>query len=265
RDLVGKQEQLSRERVMIARLQGDLSRIRGEFATSRQMSEVNEIIEGRLLAAQQTLTEEMRRLLGRSFRRPPTDNIVGGIPVDSEYVIFIIDTSGSMSNYAWPLVVRKMAQTLDIYPKVKGIQVMNDMGNYMFSRYAGKWIPDTPARRKAILERLRGWSAFSNSSPVEGITQAIRTFAEPGKKISLYVFGDEFTGGSIDEVVRTVERINRRDAEGNRWVRIHAIGFPVLFTVPRVPEATGIRFATLMRVLCQENGGTFVGLNGVKP
>ncbi len=265
RDLVGKQEQLSRERVMIARLQGDLSRIRGEFTTSRQMSEVNEIIEGRLLAAQQTLTEEMRRLLGRSFHRPPTDNIVGGIPVDSEYVIFIIDTSGSMSNYAWPLVVRKMAQTLDIYPKVKGIQVMNDMGKYMFSRYAGKWIPDTPARRKAILERLRGWSAFSNSSPVEGITQAIRTFAEPGKKISLYVFGDEFTGGSIDEVVRTVERINRRDAEGNRWVRIHAIGFPVLFTVPRVPEATGIRFATLMRVLCQENGGTFVGLNGVKP
>ena len=156
RDLVGKQEQLSRERVMIARLQGDLSRIRGEFTTSRQMSEVNEIIEGRLLAAQQTLTEEMRRLLGRSFRRPPTDNIVGGIPVDSEYVIFIIDTSGSMSNYAWPLVVRKMAQTLDIYPKVKGIQVMNDMGQYMFSRYAGKWIPDTPARRKAILERLRG-------------------------------------------------------------------------------------------------------------
>ncbi len=265
RDLVGKQEQLSRERVMIARLQGNLSRIRGEFTTSRQMSEVNEIIEGRLLAAQQTLTEEMRRLLGRSFRRPPTDNIVGGIPVDSEYVIFIIDTSGSMSNYAWPLVVRKMAQTLDIYPKVKGIQVMNDMGQYMFSRYAGKWIPDTPVRRKAILERLRGWSAFSNSSPVEGITQAIRTFAEPGKKISLYVFGDEFTGGSIDEVVRTVERINRRDAEGNRWVRIHAIGFPVLFTVPRVPEATGVRFATLMRVLCQENGGTFVGLNAVKP
>jgi hypothetical protein len=24
---------------------------------------------------------------------------------------------------------------------------------------------------------------------------------------------------------------------------------------------TGIRFATLMRVVCQKNGGTFVGLN----
>ena len=28
--------------------------------------------------------------------------LVGGIPVDSEYVIFVIDTSGSMQRYAWP-------------------------------------------------------------------------------------------------------------------------------------------------------------------
>ncbi|NIS78034.1 MAG: VWA domain-containing protein, partial [Deltaproteobacteria bacterium] len=78
----------------------------------------------------------------------------------------IIDTSGSMHNYAWPLVVKKMDETLDIYPKVKGIQVMNDMGQYMFSRYAGKWIPDTPGRRRIILDRLRRWTPFSNSSPV---------------------------------------------------------------------------------------------------
>jgi hypothetical protein len=43
-----------------------------------------------------------------------------------------------------------------IYPKVKGIQVMNDMGQYMFSGYAGKWIPDTPGRRRIILDRLQG-------------------------------------------------------------------------------------------------------------
>ena len=28
---------------------------------------------------------------------------------------------------------------------------------------------------------------------------------------------------------------------------------------------TGVRFATLMRVLCQKNGGTFVGLNTYRP
>jgi hypothetical protein len=264
RELETRQEQLSEEQTRIARLQGDLSRIRGEFAASRQMSEVNEIVEGRLLAAQQELTEEMKRLLGRTYRRRPTDRTIGGIPVDSEYIVFVIDTSGSMANYAWPLVVQKMSQTLDIYPKVKGIQVMNDMGQYMFSRYAGKWIPDTPGRRRAILERLGGWHPFSNSSPVEGITRAIQAFAAPDKRISIYVFGDEFTGDSIDDVVRTVDEINRAGPDGSRRVRIHAVGFPVVFSEPGVREVTGIRFATLMRILCERNGGTFVGLSSTR-
>jgi hypothetical protein len=261
RELVSKQEQLSKERVRVARLRGDLSKIRGEFAASEQLSEVSDIIEGRLLAAHQELTDEMKRLLGQSYRRKPTDATIGGIPVDSEYIIFIIDTSGSMHNYAWPLVVKKMQETLNIYPKVKGLQVMNDMGQYMFKSYSGKWIPDTPGRRKVIVDRLRNWSPFSNSSPVEGITRAIRTYAVPGKKISLYVFGDEFTGRSIDDVVETVDRINRKDAEGNRLVRIHAIGFPVMFSHAGFQENTGVRFATLMRVLCRNNGGAFVGLS----
>ena len=131
--------------------------------------------------------------------------------------------------------------------------------------YAGKWIPDTPARRKAIIDRLRGWNAFSNSSPVEGITRAIRTFAAPDKKISIYVFGDEFSGDSIAGVVETVDRINAPDAQGNRKVRIHAVGFPVMFSVAGAPESTGVRFATLMRILCHRNGGAFVGLSTTRP
>jgi hypothetical protein len=265
RELRTRTEQLSEERDSIARLQGDLSRIQGEFAASKQMSEVSEIIEGRLLAAQQELTAEMQRLLGRAARRREPDSLVGGIPVDSEYIIFVIDTSGSMFTRAWPLVQRKMAQVLDIYPRVKGIQIMNDMGQYMYSRYAGKWIPDTPARRKAILERLKSWNVFSNSSPVEGIERAIRTFAAPDKKISIYVFGDEFTGKSVDAVIKTVDRINAPDRQGDRPVRIHAVGFPVMFSEPGIPETTGVRFATLMRILCRDNGGTFVGLNSVRP
>ena len=267
RSLTSRQQQLSKERELIARLKGDLSRIQGEFAASAQESEVQDIIEGRLLAAQQELTVEMQRLQQLSVERPRQveQQLVGGIPVDSEYIIFVIDTSGSMFTYAWPAMMRKMTQVLDAYPKVKGIQIMNDMGQYMFSSYAGKWIPDTPGRRKAILDRLRTWSVFSNSSPVEGITRAIRTFVAPDKKISIYVFGDEFTGRSIDDVVASVDRINRRDSKGNRLVRIHAVGFPVMFSVSGVSDSTGVRFATLMRILCHRNGGTFVGLNSTRP
>ena len=50
--------------------------------------------------------------------------------------------------------------------------------------------------------------------------------------------------------------INREDKSGQRRVRIHAIGFPVR---PDAPQYTSVRFATLMRILCGRNGGTFVG------
>jgi hypothetical protein len=202
------------------------------------------------------VVDEQKRLLGSQYRRPTTAE-VGGIPVDSEYIIFIIDTSGSMFNYVWPTMLRTMAATLDIYPKVKGFQVMSDEGTYMFPSFKGKWLPDTPEQRKRVIDRLRDWNAFSNSSPVEGIVEAIRTYHTKGLKISLYVFGDEFTGSSIDEVVKTVDFMNREDKTGERRVRIHAIGFPVR---PDAPQYTSIRFATLMRILCQRNGGTFVGI-----
>jgi hypothetical protein len=108
------------------------------------------------------------------------------------------------------------------------------------------------------LDRLRRWKPFSTSSPVEGITHAIRTYSTRDRKISLYVLGDEFTGKSIDNVVETVARINRVDREGNRLVRIHGVGFPTMFSQAGFSENTGIRFATLMRLLCEKNGGAFV-------
>jgi len=257
RELTSRREQLSEEQQKIARLRGDLSALRGQYESSRKDSAVANEIEGRLVSAQQELTEEMKRLLGAQFQRR-SDSAIGGVPVDSEYIIFIIDTSGSMANYAWPLMLRKMQEVLDAHPTVKGWQVMNDMGGYMFPSYRGRWLPDTPAQRKIALDRLRSWFPFSNSSPVEGIVEAIRTYYSTGLRISLYVLGDEFTGPSIDSVVRAVDVMNREDKTGRRRVRIHAIGFPVR---PDAPQYTSVRFASLMRILCDRNGGTFVGLN----
>ncbi len=257
RELKTRRIQLSEEQQKIARLRGDLSAIKGQYESSRKEADVANEIEGRLVSAQQELTDEMKRLLGSQFRRKD-DSPIGGVPVDSEYIIFIIDTSGSMASYAWPLVLKKMQEVLDIYPQVKGWQVMSDEGAYMFPTYRGKWLPDTPQQRRLVLDRLRNWFPFSNSSPVEGIVEAIRTYYSSGKRISLYVLGDEFTGSSIDSVVRSVDLINREDRTGRRRVRIHAIGFPVR---PDAPQYTSVRFATLMRILCERNGGTFVGLN----
>lgn len=260
RELNAKHEQLSDYNARIARLKQELSSLNGRFnSTSAQSTEYEEL-QGELAVARQSLTDEMRRLQASQANAIDTESI-GGIPVDSEYVIFIIDTSGSMFNYSWDKMMEVVADTLQIYPEVKGIQVLSDQGDYMFSTFRGQWIPDTPARRAAIMQRLRTWNPFSTSSPTKGILTAIQTFYDPGKKISLYVLGDEFTGDSIAQVVDTVDRINMADETGERLVRIHGIGFPVMFSQPRRYQTTGIRFATLMRELARKNGGTFVGLN----
>jgi hypothetical protein len=261
RHLVTKQEQLSEHKEKLARLQGALTNIEGQYHLASTSSEAQSLIEDELLSAKQELSDEMRKLL-TDYQRPKKDALIGGIPVDSEYIIFIIDTSGSMQRSAWPLVRRKMKEILDIYPRVKGVQVLNDMGDYMFSQYAGRWIPDSTARRRAILDRLSSWAPFSNSSPVEGVTKAIQRYYASDKRISLYVFGDDFSGGIMQNVVDTVRRKNAASGKGSR-VRIHTVGFPVLLTHPG--EGTNAaRFAALMRRLAEENNGSFVGLSSLK-
>jgi hypothetical protein len=244
------------ERKAIAQLQSELTKLRGQFRASTQ-PEPETAEEGELRAARQQLTEEMRRLLA-SYKPPATDSPVGGIPVDSEYLIFVIDTSGSMFQGPWPLVLRKITETLTVYPRIKGVQVMNDEGKYMFPSYAGKWIPDTPAIRKNIISRLSTWNPYSDSSPVEGIAEAINRYYEPGRKISIFVYGDDFPRGQVEAVARYVDRINGSDRGGQRLVRIHAVGFPTQFAGGQ--DRNGNRFANLMRALCERNGGTFVAL-----
>lgn len=231
--------------------------------TAAQEAALHAKIKGELEIAHQRLTDEMQRLYAQRDR-PRPDNYIGGIPVDSEYIVFLIDTSGSMFNYAWPKVLEQIVQTLTVYPRVKGLQVMNDEGNYMFPEYAGRWIEDSPARRRAVIDRLRTWNVFSNSSPTEGIVAAIEQFYRPDRKISLYVYGDEFTGRSIREVADFVRQVNRPAVNGVPLVRIHAIGFPTQFANPPGLQITGIRFAALMRELTRHNGGSFVGLNSFR-
>ena len=104
---------------------------------------------------------------------------------------------------------------------------------------------------------MKSWRAFSKSSPVEGIEAAIRTYWSIDKRISLYVVGDEYTGDSIQQALDAVSVINRPDKNGRRIVRIHAIGFP---EGPGMTPFTSIRFSALMRLMCEQNNGTFVGV-----
>lgn len=258
-DLKSRKEQLSELEQRIARLKAQLASVEKQ---STQEAQSRVVEEEQLRLAVQVLTEEMERLAPQDRVK---NQLIGGIPVDSEYVIFVIDTSGSMQMAAWPKLRTEMMNILNIYPGVKGIQIMNDMGQYMFPDTRRAWMKDSPSTRKRIINALDSWVPFSNSSPVEGINAAIQTFYRQDRKISIYTLGDDFSGRSIHNVVKAVENLNQAHSGTERLVRIHAIGFPVHFSPSRTPTPSAIKFAALMRELSYNNGGTFIGLTGLEP
>jgi len=202
----------------------------------------------------------MERLLRQPQKRAPVA-AVGGIPVDSEYVVFVIDTSNSMVSGHWEATLDIMRETLDIYPQLKGLQVMNDQGRYMFEGTTGRWLTDGQQMRDRIRNTLPNWHPYSESNPVPGIEQALRQHRVAGQKMSIYVIGDEFAGESIQASIDSIGRLNAADGKRPR-ARIHAIGFP---EGPGMPAFTNIRFAALMRAVSARNDGTFVGLTNEKP
>lgn len=256
--ITSKEKTLKKNQEILDQLFKELEKIQKSDSSDTVNSQGR--IKKDLQAVLQTLSKEMKNLLREKKETAlKEDSVIGGIPVDSEYIIFIIDTSGSMLSVAWPTVIQKVNEVLSIYPNVKGIQVINDMGRYMFSEYAGRWIPDTPSRRKEVIRRLSSWNSFSNSSPVEGVEHAIRLFSKKEEHISLYVFGDDFSTGNIDKVLKDVARINKQDSSGKTRVRIHTFGFPVLFGNAALGH-NRTDFAHLMRLLAEQNSGSFVGL-----
>jgi len=172
------------------------------------------------------------------------DDEIGGIPVDRDYVIFIVDTSGSMKEI-WHKVMREIDNILTVHPQLKGFQVINDNGNYLVSGYAGKWMKDTPSMRKRAMKLFSSWASISNSSPVEGIETALTRYSKYTKDLSIYVIGDDFTGTNFDRVILRTRQLNKGRA------RIHALNFIS-------PNASTDRFSTLMREICRENQGTFL-------
>jgi hypothetical protein len=198
-----------------------------------------------------TIIQSRQRAALQQGNATERDEEVGGIPVDSEYIIFIVDTSGSMQRI-WSKVLKTMEDILDNHPRVKGVQVMSDMGDYLVSSSAGQWRKDTPGSRNAILAAMRNWRGRSNSSPVEGLTVALKTYARKTQSLSIYILGDEYTGGSYDPVIETLNKLNSDPKTGKRLARVHAIGF--------LSGQPTIKYSTLMREVTRQNRGTFLAL-----
>ena len=149
--------------------------VRGQYSASRSEASVTNIVESELVSAYQTLTAEMQRLLKQQPQRQPSDTI-GGIPIDSEYIIFIIDTSASMTSNHWDAAHAGAAGDPRHLPAGEGHADHGRRGQGD-ARRARAASGSTTRRRSASRSstRMKAWRAFSNSSPVEGIEEAIRS------------------------------------------------------------------------------------------
>ena len=117
RELQGRIEMLSTSSRSAASSPATSRRSAASSRRARQEASVTNIVETELVAAYQTLTAEMQRLLKDNARGSTRAMAVGGIPVDSEWIIFIIDTSGSMQTDNWENAQQVMKEILDIYPR----------------------------------------------------------------------------------------------------------------------------------------------------
>lgn len=223
--------------------------------------------------------DELKKEIAARQKKPEHDLVLKevkptpvGLPVGSNYIAFVIDTSGSMRdpNHGglWPIAIRTIETVLDSYPKIEGLQLLDGDGRFILSGRGGggsrSWVEDTPDARDEIKRRLRRYDQDTVSNPVPGIYNAIRYLynkENPNMRMGIFVFGDEFNSSdSADQVIRRLDELNPADADGNRKITINAVGFPTTIRYQFSMGNTGLRFANLLRTVTYLHGGAFIAL-----
>jgi hypothetical protein len=222
--------------------------------------------------------DDLKKEIAARQKKPEYDMVLKdvkpapvGLPIGSNYIAFVIDTSGSMRdpNHGglWPIAIRTIESVLDSYPNVEGIQVLDADGRFILGRRgAGTngWLADNAETRDSIKRTLRRYDQDTVSNPVPGVYNAIRFLHDkenPKMKMGIFVFGDEFNSSdAADAVIRRLDELNPPDGEGHRAVTINAVGFPTTIRYQFSMGNTGLRFANLMRTVCYLHGGAFIAL-----
>ncbi len=159
--------------------------------------------------------------------RVTTATEAGGIRIDSDYVVFIVDTSGSMKTCGnWTRVINEFKILLDAFPKIKGFQIMKDNGDYIYP--TGKtWIEDNKFNRQQMISALARADLISDSNPIPAIKRSLNLYADGISKVGIFVIGDELLindGSRPAESFEEIENLNKT-LFGRKKARINAIGF----------------------------------------
>ena len=244
------------------RLRSLVERTREESARLRRRSAA--------IAASQAIQEQASAAAEEALQ---IETELAGIPVDSEYIAFVVDTSGSVTGNLlgipglmpgiWGQVVAEIGHVLSIYPQVRGFQILNDQGNYLFDSSKRRWMPDSPGARRRALNRMRNWQPYSGSNPARGILTAVRDLYAKDRRMAIFVFGDEYQSDDFGGFLKEVDRGVAARTAGGAALRIHAVGFwnQGFEEGGGVPFAASSRnFGILMRELTRRHQGAFLAL-----
>jgi hypothetical protein len=263
---VAKKAQIAAEQVNEATTQAD--RLSSMMETlSQRIAELEAGRESLLVELDDKKTEiaSMQKDLEIEFELPDI-NLPVGIPIESNYIAFVFDTSGSMrdtrTDQLYESVIEKIQNVLDSYPEIKGVQFLDADGRFILRGTPGIWMDDRRETRNGLLRVLATYPTFSNSNPTPGIFRAIRSLyqpANPEMRMAIFVFGDEFTG-QAEPILARLETMNPRKEDGRRHVSINAVGFPTVLRYPLMGAHTGMKFANLMREVAFRHDGAFIAV-----
>jgi translation initiation factor 2 beta subunit (eIF-2beta)/eIF-5 len=200
--------------------------------------------------------------LNEKEKNKPKDQLtsVAGLSVDANYVIFIIDNSGSMQQCGpWNNVIREVEEILDIFPNVKGFNILNDRGTKVLSDN-NVWLELNPTNKIRIrndLKRLASGSGIlSGSNPLVGLETAITRYLRKDK-ISFFLFGDDISG--TYRVEAGLKQIENKIDDRDELVSINAVSFMTHeYCQEDEGEDLNYRFMNLMRNLTHNYNGSLI-------
>ena len=191
----------------------------------------------------------------------PKQIAASGIRIDSDYLIFIIDNSGSMiEGGPWNRVMEEISSIVITFPNLKGFMIMNDTGKII--QGDNPWLTPTSTNRKSAIDSLKNIRTISNSNPIPAIELAINFYGRKYDNVGIFVIGDDIRESKdIDKRLLEINKINTK-IDGSKYVRINALAFLTSRRIAKEILPSGkednIKYLTLMRELTLQNGGTLV-------
>ena len=195
----------------------------------------------------------------KSLSAPMEQKEASGIKLDSRYLVFIIDTSGSME--PWVKIVQEIDNLIQTFPDLEGYMVMNDNGSIFHG--GDPWLNPTKINRSASIGILRANRAKygSLSNPIVGLKKVIRVWGDKYKDLGVFIMGDDILDQTsrIETISQEVLKLNT-DLSGKTKVRVNAVGF--LTSRANISQQQGNKnYLMLMRELTEQSGGAMVVVN----